>query len=60
MKIPWVILGHSERRHILGESNETVANKVALAIKMGLKVIFCIGEQLSEREANQTFNVCKA
>ena len=44
MKISWVILGHSERRHVFGESNETVANKVALAIKMGLKVIFCIGE----------------
>ena len=52
MKIPWVILGHSERRHILGETNDVVAGKVALAIKMGLKVIFCIGELLAEREAN--------
>nr|AAU93945.1 triose phosphate isomerase [Helicosporidium sp. ex Simulium jonesi] len=54
----WVILGHSERRHIMGESDATVADKVAYALSKGLGVIFCIGEQLSEREANHTMDVC--
>eukprot|EP01122_Echinamoeba_exundans_P013536 TRINITY_DN5923_c0_g1_i1.p1 TRINITY_DN5923_c0_g1~~TRINITY_DN5923_c0_g1_i1.p1 ORF type:complete len:257 (+),score=80.96 TRINITY_DN5923_c0_g1_i1:35-805(+) len=52
--INWVILGHSERRHILKETDEVLAKKTALALKHGLHVIFCIGELLAEREANQT------
>nr|ABE11555.1 cytosolic triosephosphate isomerase [Euglena deses var. intermedia] len=54
--IPWVILGHSERRHLpqLKESDETVAVKVAYALANGLKVMACIGELLEEREAGQT------
>jgi triosephosphate isomerase (TIM) len=50
----WVILGHSERRAILGESDELIAKKTATALAAGLKVILCVGEQLSERQANQT------
>nr|AAV65491.1 cytosolic triosephosphate isomerase [Euglena longa] len=54
--IPWVILGHSERRHLpeLKESDETVAIKVAYALANGLKVMACIGELLEEREKGQT------
>ncbi|CAG8654438.1 283_t:CDS:2 [Paraglomus brasilianum] len=55
--IEWVILGHSERREIFKEGDEFVASKVAHALKVGVKVIACIGEKLSEREAGDTFNV---
>ncbi|OAY63442.1 Triosephosphate isomerase, cytosolic [Ananas comosus] len=54
--IPWVILGHSERRLLLGESNEFVADKVAYALSQGLKVIACVGETLEQREAGKTMD----
>ncbi|PRW33625.1 Triosephosphate cytosolic [Chlorella sorokiniana] len=55
--LPWVILGHSERRHILKESDEMIADKVAYALSQGLGVIYCIGEKLEEREAGNTMAV---
>ncbi|XP_066245847.1 triosephosphate isomerase [Euwallacea similis] len=55
--VSWVILGHSERRQIFGESDELIADKVVLALKYGLKVIACIGETLDEREAGKTEEV---
>lgn len=53
----YVILGHSERRHGSGETDELLNKKTNAALGAGLKVIFCIGELLAEREANQTETV---
>lgn len=55
----YVILGHSERRQYFGESNELLAAKTDTALKNGLIPIFCIGETLDEREADQHFDVIK-
>lgn len=60
LSIPWVILGHSERRAILGESDEFVGDKVAYAISQGLKVIACVGETLEQRESGSTIDVVAA
>lgn len=56
----YVILGHSERREYYHETPEILKAKVDLALANGLKVIFCIGESLAEREANKQEEVCKA
>lgn len=53
----YVILGHSERRSYYHETSEILKNKVNLALAHGLKPIFCIGEVLEEREADQHFQV---
>ena len=56
----YVILGHSERRQYYGETAEILKEKVELALANGLKVIFCCGETLEEREANKQNEVVKA
>jgi len=55
----YVILGHSERRGYYNETPDVLKEKVLLALKNGLKVIFCIGESLEEREANKQNEVVK-
>jgi triosephosphate isomerase len=57
LRIPWVILGHSERRNLFNESNEFVGKKVAHARFHGLSVIVCVGETLEERESGKTMDV---
>lgn len=56
----YVILGHSERRQYYNETPAILKEKVELALANGLKVIFCIGESLEEREANKQNEVVKA
>lgn len=53
----YVIIGHSERRSLYGETDEITAEKYAAALKHGLKPIFCIGETLEEREQGVTEQV---
>ncbi|KAH7836259.1 hypothetical protein Vadar_034134 [Vaccinium darrowii] len=54
----WVILGHSERRHVIGEDDQFIGKKAAYTLSQGLGVIACIGELLKEREEGKTFDVC--
>ncbi len=56
----YVILGHSERREYYHEMPETLKEKVLLALENGLKVIFCIGETLAERQAAKQNEIVKA
>ncbi len=55
--IGWVIVGHSERRTLFGETDETALARAKAAQAAGLVVIFCIGETLEERDAGSTFAV---
>ncbi len=49
-----MILGHSERRHVFGETDTLINKKIAAAIEAGLQPIFCVGEKLEQREAGET------
>jgi triosephosphate isomerase len=55
--IPWVILGHSERRTIFKEDNKEIAVKTKAALDHNLKVIICVGETLQEREKDESVSV---
>lgn len=55
-----VILGHSERRHVLGETDDLINRKIKAALAGGLTVIFCVGELLAEREKGETEAVLDA
>jgi triosephosphate isomerase len=53
----YAIIGHSERRRLFGETDQSVQRKVVAAIEAGLVGIVCVGETLQEREADKTFHV---
>ncbi len=60
MSVRYCIVGHSERRQYFGETNATVNKRIRACLKHGLIPIVCVGENLAEREGNQTFAVIQA
>ena len=58
--VEYVILGHSERREYYGETSQTLNKKMAQAYENNLAPIYCVGENLEEREAGKHFDVVKA
>ena len=55
----FVLIGHSERRHVIGETDALCNKKLHAIINANMTCILCVGEKLEERKANQTFDVCK-
>ncbi len=55
--VTYVIIGHSERRHIFGETDEVIRGKIEAALRHGLRPIMCVGETLDERVAGDTMVV---
>jgi triosephosphate isomerase len=55
----FVLVGHSERRALFGESNDDVNRKAKAALRAGLSPVLCVGETLDEREADQTLSVLR-
>jgi triosephosphate isomerase len=58
--VSYVILGHSERRHVLGETDADINKKTVAALAAGLKPIVCVGELLEERESGKTAEVIRS
>ncbi len=57
LNVQTVLVGHSERRHVIGEDHELLSAKAAAALAAGLEIILCVGETLEQRQAGQTDQV---
>lgn len=57
--VKYVLVGHSERRHVIGETDALCNKKLHAIISAGLVCILCVGEKIEERQANKTFDVCR-
>ncbi len=57
--VKYVLVGHSERRHVLGESDAVCNKKLHAIINSGLNCILCVGEKIEERKSNKTFDICR-
>jgi triosephosphate isomerase len=57
--VQFVLAGHSERRHVIGESSALVSKKAHAIYAAGFTLVHCIGEKLEHRDENQTFDVCR-
>ena len=55
--VQWVILGHSERRWVFGESDDLITARLKAALEADLSVILCVGERLAERKSGKTFEI---
>jgi triosephosphate isomerase len=58
--VQFVLTGHSERRHVLGESSKLIGKKAHAVYAGGLTLVHCVGEKLEERDAGKTFEVVQA
>jgi len=58
--VKYVLIGHSERRHIFGENNDFLNKKLLTAVASDMVPVYCVGETLEERESGNTFDVVKA
>jgi triosephosphate isomerase (TIM) len=57
--VKYVLVGHSERRHVIGENDALCNKKLHAIIAAGMTAILCVGEKIEQRQANQTFSVCQ-
>ncbi len=57
--VKYVLVGHSERRHVMGENDAVCNKKLHAILDAGITCILCVGEKLEERKGNQTFEVCR-
>ncbi len=60
LEATWVLVGHSERRHVFGESIDFIEKKSSYALENKFNVVFCVGETLTEREGGELKNVLEA